>query len=301
MSANEAKRDRALPLWRSLLYVPVTSEKFVEKAHERGADGIKLDLEDSIALSEKPRARTMVRDAAKVVGKSGADVLVRVNRPWRMLMADLEASIWPEVGGICLPKVDSAELIEFVDEAVGELEIERGIEPGTTRYMVLIETPRGYANARAIAHASPRIDGITLGQEDFCAAMGMRTESSFLIPYMQQIAVCAREAGVLPIGYPGSIVDFTDLDAFRASAEKARALGFEGGSAIHPRQVDVLNQAFMPTEQELDWSEGVVAAYDKALAEGVGAVTYEGKMIDVPVVERGRHMLAIRDKIRARG
>ncbi|MBT5263489.1 MAG: CoA ester lyase, partial [Rhodospirillaceae bacterium] len=108
MSANEAKRDRALPLWRSLLYVPVTSEKFVEKAHERGADGIKLDLEDSIALSEKPRARTMVRDAAKVVGKGGADVLVRVNRPWRMLMADLEASIWPEVGGICLPKVDSA-------------------------------------------------------------------------------------------------------------------------------------------------------------------------------------------------
>jgi citrate lyase subunit beta / citryl-CoA lyase len=293
---------RPLPVWRSMLYVPATSERFIERAADRGADVVKIDLEDSVAPSEKARARTLVRDAAKVVGAKGADVLVRINRPWRMTVPDLEASIWPEVGGICLPKVESADHVGFVSEVIDELEAERGIAVGTTRLLPLIETARGLANVRAIALSSPRLAGISLGQEDFAAAMGMaETDPDALAGYTQQVQVAAREAGILPLGYPGSIAVFQDIERFRSFVLRARRMGFEGGSAIHPAQVPVLNEAFAPTAEEIARAEGLVAAYDAALAAGQGAVTYEGKMIDVPIVERGRRILALRDRIAARG
>ena len=108
------------------------------------------------------------------------------------------------------------------------------------------------------------------------------------------------EAGVLPIGYPGSIAEFTDLDLFRSNVVQARALGFEGGACIHPRQVPVLNEAFTPTDVEVSRSSAMVKAYKEAMARGDGAVAFEGKMIDVPVVARAERILAIRDKIAAR-
>ena len=114
--------QKELPLWRSMLYVPATSERFIQKAHERGADAIKIDLEDAVAPSEKPRARTLVRDVAVTVSKGGADVLVRINRPARMAVADLEASVWPEVMGLVLPKVDCADHVEYLTEIIDELE-----------------------------------------------------------------------------------------------------------------------------------------------------------------------------------
>ena len=289
------------PVWRSMLYVPATSEKFIEKAHERGADAIKIDLEDAVAPQEKPRARTLVRDAAKLVAKGGADVLVRINRPMRMAVADLEASVWPEVQGLVLPKVESADHISFLSEMITELEAERDMVPGHTRLMALIETPRGYSNARDIALSSTRLAAIALGQEDFSAEMGMvEPEGMSLLSYYQTVQVAAREAGILPIGYPGSIAEFTDLDLFRSNALIARKLGFDGGACIHPKQVPILNEAFTPTDAEIERSENMVAAYDMAMAAGDGAVAFEGKMIDVPVVARAERILSIRDRILAK-
>jgi citrate lyase subunit beta/citryl-CoA lyase len=289
------------PVWRSMLYVPATSEKFIEKAHERGADAIKIDLEDAVAPQEKPRARTLVRDAARSVAKGGADVLVRINRPIRMAVADLEASVWPEVQGLVLPKVESADHISFLSEVITELEVERGMVPGHTRLMALIETPRGYSNARDIALSSTRLAAIALGQEDFSAEMGMvEPEGMSLLSYYQTVQVAAREAGILPIGYPGSIAEFTDLDLFRSNALIARKLGFDGGACIHPKQVPILNEAFTPTDSEIERSESMVAAYDAAMAAGDGAVAFEGKMIDVPVVARAKRILSIRDRILAK-
>lgn len=292
----------ATPLWRSMLYVPATSERFVERAHERGADAIKIDLEDAVAPAEKPRARTLVRDVARAVSRGGADVLVRINRPLRMAIADIEASIWPEVDGLVLPKVDSADHVGFLCEAIGELEEERGVAPGRTRLMVLVETPRGYANVRAIAASTPRLAAIALGQEDFAAEMGMAEPDGLqLLSFYQGVQVAAREAGVIPIGYPGSIAEFTDLDLFRSNALLARKLGFDGGACIHPRQVPILNEAFTPTAAEIARAEAMVAAYDAAMAAGDGAAAFEGKMIDVPVVARAERVLSIRDRLAARG
>ena len=289
------------PVWRSMLYVPATSEKFIEKAHERGADAIKIDLEDAVALAEKPRARTLVRSAAKTVAKGGADVLVRINRPLRMAVDDLEASVWPEVCGLVLPKVESADHIGFLAEIITELENERDMQWGHIKLMALIETPRGYSNVRDIAHSSERLAAIALGQEDFSAEMGMvEPEGMSLLSYYQTVQVAAREAGILPIGYPGSIAEFTDLELFKSNALIARKLGFDGGACIHPKQVPILNEAFTPTDDEIDRSERMVAAYDAAMAAGDGAVAFEGKMIDVPVVARAERILSIRDRIKAK-
>ena len=291
----------APPVWRSMLYVPATSEKFIEKAHERGADAIKIDLEDAVALAEKPRARTLVRSAAKTVARGGADVLVRINRPLRMAVDDLEASVWPEVHGLVLPKVESADHIGFLAEIITELEDERDMQRGHIKLMALIETPRGYSNVRDIAHSSERLSAIALGQEDFSAEMGMvEPEGMSLLSYYQTVQVAAREAGILPIGYPGSIAEFTDLELFKSNALIARKLGFDGGACIHPKQVPILNEAFTPTDQEIDRSERMVAAYDAAMAAGDGAVAFEWKMIDVPVVARAERILSIRDRIKAK-
>ena len=288
------------PVWRSMLYVPATSEKFIEKAHERGADAIKIDLEDAVALAEKARARTLVRSAAKTVARGGADVLVRINRPLRMAVDDLEASVWPEVHGLVLPKVESADHIGFLAEIITELEDERDMQRGHIKLMALIETPRGYSNVRDIAHSSERLSAIALGQEDFSAEMGMvEPEGMSLLSYYQTVQVAAREAGVLPIGYQGSIAEFTDLELFKSNALVARKLGFDGGACIHPKQVPILNEAFTPTDEEIDRSERMVAAYDAAMAAGDGAVAFEGKMIDVPVVARAERILSIRDRIKA--
>ena len=289
------------PVWRSMLYVPATSEKFIEKAHERGADAIKIDLEDAVALAEKARARTLVRSAAKTVARGGADVLVRINRPLRMAVDDLEASVWPEVHGLVLPKVESADHIGFLAEIITELEDDRDMQRGHIKLMALIETPRGYSNVRDIAHSSERLSAIALGQEDFSAEMGMvEPEGMSLLSYYQTVQVAAREAGILPIGYPGSIAEFTDLELFKSNALIARKLGFDGGACIHPKQVPILNEAFTPTDEEIDRSERMVAAYDAAMAAGDGAVAFEGKMIDVPVVARAERILSIRDRIKAK-
>ena len=287
------------PVWRSMLYVPATSQKFIEKAHERGADAIKIDLEDAVAPQEKETARKLVKGAAKLVARGSADILVRINRPVRMAVADIEASIWPEVCGLVLPKVESADQINFLCEIITELEEERGLEIGHTKLMVLIETPRGYSNVRSIASSTTRLSAIALGQEDFSAEMGMlEPDGMSLLSYYQNVQVAAREAGILPIGYPGSIAEFTDLELFRSNAMIARSLGFDGGACIHPRQVPILNEAFTPTESEIDRAESMLRAYDEAMAAGDGAVAFEGKMIDVPVVARAQRILDIRDRIK---
>ena len=290
-----------LPLWRSSLFVPATSERFIAKAHLRGADAIKIDLEDAVAPTEKARARTLVPAVAASVGQAGADVLVRINRPWRMAVADLEASVGADVNGIVIPKIESADHVVFLEEIVAELEAERCLAPGHTCFTLQIETAKGFLNVREIAGASRRNKAISVGNEDFAHMLGMpETISEALIGAMQTVQMAAREAGILALGYPGSIANFSDLDAYRADIARARALGFDGGSCIHPAQVAILNEGFAPTAKEIAEAEGIIAAYDAALARGEGAVAYQGKMIDIPIADRARRTLAQRDRIAGR-
>ncbi|MGE0222709.1 MAG: CoA ester lyase [Acetobacteraceae bacterium] len=290
-----------LPVWRSLMFVPVTAEKFVRTGADKGADAIILDLEDAVAPSQKETARTLIAGAIPQVNRNGADVVVRVNRPWRLLVRDLEAAVIPGVCALMLTKADSPEHVQAVAGIVEELEGERGLPIGAIKFIVLVEDAVGFFRIEHIARAHPRIVGLSLGSEDFAADVGAQSEPEALFYPKQRTLFAARAAGVMPMGFVGSIADFRDQEAFRAIVRRSRRLGFMCASAIHPLQVPVLNEEFQPTAAEVERAEKMVAAYDKAYAEGLGAVQFEGAMIDVPVVNRARSVLKRAAALKAKG
>jgi citrate lyase subunit beta / citryl-CoA lyase len=285
-------QPRRLPLWRSLMFVPVNVDKFVDSAHTRGADAYILDLEDSVLPSEKERARTLVPAAAKKVGKSGADVVVRINRPWRLCLRDLEAVVSREVVGLFLPKIESADHVHLIAEVLDELEIERGLPQGHTQLVPMVETASAFFRVREIAAASPRIVGMNLGAEDFALSVGMLPEAEGLFFPKQTLIIAARAAGVLPLGFIGTVAEYKDLDAFRATIRRSRKLGFAGASVIHPSQVAILNEEFRPSAAEVDQAQRILVAFEDARKHGRGAVEVDGKMVDIPIVDRARQVLA---------
>lgn len=289
-----------LPVWRSMLFVPVTVPKFVVGAAERGADALILDLEDSVPAAEKERGRMLLQEAAATVARNGADVVVRINRPWRMALRDVEAAVSPRVQALMLTKVESADHVRMVAELVDELEAERGMARGATRLVALIETAGAFFRMAEIARAHPRLVGLSLGAEDFALAVGMQPEAEGLFYPKQQLIIAARAAGILPLGFIGTVADFRDLDAFRATIRRSRRLGFAGASCIHPAQVAILNEEYRPSAEEVSRAERAVAAYDAATAAGIGAIELDGKMVDVPVVERAKQLLARHRAILAR-
>ena len=291
---------RELPVWRSMLFVPVTVQKFVDGAAKRGADAIILDLEDSVPIAEKPRARSLLQGAAESVARGGADVVVRINRPLRMAVADIEAAVSPRVAALALPKVESAEHLCLLAEVIDEVESERDVLPGSTKLLAMVETASAFFRMAEIARAHPRLVAMTLGAEDFALSVGMVPEAEGLLFPKQQMIIAARAAGILPMGFLGTVADFRDLDAFRATLRRSRRIGFMGASVIHPAQVPILNEEFAPSTEEVAHAERVVAAYAKSTAEGIGAIAVDGKMIDVPVVERAQAVLARHRAIQAR-
>lgn len=286
--------------WRSMLFVPVTVDRFVAGAPKRGADAIILDLEDSIPPAQKERARTLVPDAARVAGAGGADIIVRVNRPWRLLVRDLEAVIDPQIKALMLPKIESADHLRLIAETIDEIEAERGMKIGQTRLIGMLETPGSVFRAESIAASHPRLAGITVGSEDLALATGMQPDAEALIYPKQQAIFAARAAGIQPLGFLGTVADFRDLDAFRATIRRSRRLGFTGASVIHPGQVAILNEEFSPQPDELDRARRMVTAYEEAMQNGLGAATFEGKMIDVPVVRRAEALIARAEAIATR-
>lgn len=280
------------PHWRSLLYVPVVSERFVSKAHQRGADAIILDLEDAVAPSEKERARALVPEAVARVSQAGAEVLVRVNRPWRLAVRDLEAVVGAGVRGLVLPKVDSAEHVLALAEMASSIEAERGLSTGHTVFFPRIEGPKGLLNAAEIAAAHPRVVATGLGSSDYTIATGMEGGGAGNVMATVLVVNAARAAGVVPLGLAGEIVDFGDLDAFRRVAEQSKALGLEGAPCVHPSQVPILNEVFSPTVAQLERARRIVEAYEHANAAGEGAITVDGEFVDLPFYEQAKRLLS---------
>ena len=283
--------DRTVPLWRSMLFVPVNVDRFVNSASRRGADACILDLEDSIPAAEKSEARERVRTAAETVGSAGADVVVRINRPWRLAIRDIEAAVDPNVCALAVPKVADAGHLCAIAEILSELEAERGLEQGHTRLIAMIETADAYFQVRDIAAANSRVVAMTLGQEDFALSTGMEPEPEALFQPCLQVVFAARAAGILPLGFVGSIAEYQDKGKFQKIARQARRIGFTGAFCIHPLQAQVLNEEFSPTADEAATAKSMISAYEDALAQGRGSIEYQGKMLDEPIVERARQIL----------
>jgi citrate lyase subunit beta / citryl-CoA lyase len=292
--------DRKLPVWRSALYVPANVPRFIDGAHRRGADAIIVDLEDSVPIAERPAARRDLQATAENVARGAADVIVRINRPWRQTMLDLEAAISPRVQALAVTKVDSADHIRLISEIVSELETERGMAVGATQFIAMIETPAAWFKMPEIALADRRIVALTLGGEDFALTMGMLPSAEALFMPKQQLAIAARAVGILPLGFIGTVADYEDLDAFRETVRRSRKLGFRGASVIHPAQIPILNEEYAPSADDVASARKIVAAYDEAVAAGRGSISVDGKMVDVPVVLRAQETLAIHDAIRER-
>jgi len=290
----------SLPVWRSMMFVPVNVDKFVDSAHTRGADVIILDLEDSILPKDKERARTLVSGAATKVARAGADVVVRINRPWRLCLRDLEAVVSREICALMLPKTESAEHVRLVAEVLDELEAERGLPQVHTRLVPMIESAGAFFRAQEIAAAHARVVALTLGAEDFALSAGMVPEAEGLFYPTQQIVIAARAAGVLPLGFIGTVADYKDLDAFRATARRSRRLGFMGAAVIHPSQIAILNAEFRPSPEEVEQARKLVAAFAAAAGGNQGAIEVDGKMVDIPVVEGARRTLARHEAIEQR-
>jgi len=288
------------PLWRSMLFVPTNVPKFIASAPSRGADAYILDLEDSVPIAEKANARTLVPEAAASLAKSGADILVRINRPWRLMVRDIEASVDANVCALMVPKAADPGHIQAIAEMLDELEAERGLVNGHTRLVAMIETTEAYFQAEAIARAHSRVVAMNLGSEDFALSAGMLPEEEGLFQPTLHVMLAARAAGVLPLGFVGTIAEYRDTDVFRARAEQAARLGFLGSACIHPLQVGILNQAFTPSKDAVQQAHRLIAAYDEAKASGRGSIEFEGKMIDKPILDRAERILARAARIEAR-
>lgn len=284
------------PVWRSLMYVPINVERFVAKAHTRGADVIQLDLEDSVPPSEKAHARTLVETVAPQVRKAGADVVVRINRPIAMAVRDIECSVVAGVDGLAITKVDSASHLLLLDELVSELEVQRGLPPGKIRFIAMIETAASFLNIGEILRATPRIAAANIGGEDFATDCNMEPLAETLLYPKQHMVIAASAAGVMPFGFIASVADYADVDAFTAMVERSRAFGFMGAGCIHPSQVAVVNKAYTPTPAEAAYAQAVVDGYEEAKAQGRASFAIDAKMIDIPVVERAQRLL---ERVRA--
>jgi citrate lyase subunit beta/citryl-CoA lyase len=288
------------PVWRSILYVPGNVPKFIDKAHERGADCVLVDLEDSVTVAEKPAARAALPETMRKVARGGADVAVRINRPLRLALPDIEAAVRPGLSALFVTKTEGVQHLRLLDEAVSELERERGMEVGSVGFGAMIEHPRALAHIEDIAEHAPRLIAMMLGGEDFALETGSIPGDETLELPKRLVAFAAQAHGVAMIGILGTVADYSDPVAYRKSAERARRFGFSGGTCVHPGLVQALNEAFTPAADEVALARRLIDADAKAAAEGRGSFSLDGKMIDIPVIDRARKLLARHEAIERR-
>ena len=269
-------------MWRSLLFVPILNNRLVEGAATRGADAVVLDLEAAIPQDRKDEARAALSGAVSDLEASGADTAVRVNPLHSGGVNDIAMAIDAGVDLIVLPHATSTAAKQAADLA------------GATPIIPLIESPRGVIDALPIAEAASTIVGLGLGVEDYSTEMGAPPTPELLVPAAFQVIQAARAARIEPLVIPDTIAHYTDFVRFEAAALKARALGASGSFAIHPGQVEVLNNVFMPSDDEFREAQNIIAVAEKARQNGASVATLNNKMIDAPIVAQAQAVLARR-------
>jgi len=280
---------------RSRVYLPGNDPKYMLNIGLHKPDGIILDLEDSVAPPEKDAARALVRNVLRQVNFYGAERMVRINQGERGI-DDLDWIIPHNVHVVLIPKIENPDQVIAVDERIKEICAEKGI--GKPIYLMpIIESALGGIKAYEIAMASPNNVALALGLEDYTADIGVQRtlegRESFWLRSM--IVNAARAAGIQPIDTVFS--DVSDMDGLRASVKEAKMLGFDGKGCIHPRQIQVVHEAFAPEQKEIEKAQKIVLAFDKAERDGLGVVSLGSKMIDPPVVKRALNMVKMAEAL----
>ena len=273
------------------MFVPGNNPGMMQDAFIYGPDSIMLDLEDSVTMAEKDAARLLVHNALKTIDYGNTEMVVRIN-PLNTAYGkkDVEAVVKAGVHVIRMPKTETAEEVREVEREIERVEKEIGCL-GRTKIMAAIESTLGIVNAYEIAVASERMMGIALGAEDYCANLKTQRspEGTELLFARQKIVVAARAAGIDALDTVYS--NLNDMETFRKEVELIKQLGFDGKSIINPRQIEIVNEVFAPTEKAIEKAKTIIAAIKEAEKRGSGVIAVNGKMVDRPVVIRAQRTI----------
>jgi citrate lyase subunit beta/citryl-CoA lyase len=279
---------------RSWMFVPGNRRRFIDKAlEETRPDAVYLDLEDGVPPQEKALAREQIAEALARPA-TGVVRYVRVNRAgtdwWR---EDVEAVLVPGLDGICLPKVEDEEEVHLMRAELERFELDSGVAAGHVRILLAVESALGLLRAPALAACHERVSGLMFGAEDFALDLGLGTrreaEAAELVHARSSLVVAAASAHVMSVD--GVFPDLEDEDGLWADVRQARRLGFHGKSTFHPKQMQVINEVFTPSADELEYARRVVTAFEEAQARGDGAVAVGGQLVDLPIVVRAQQLL----------
>lgn len=266
------------PDWQALLFVPVGADRHLASAIRHRPDAVVLDLEDAVAPADKDAARSVLRTQQQQLAAAGIDCVLRVNGAIRSMVDDLSAADQALLHAVMVPKCEDARPLQNAAELTG----------WATGLIALVESPAALQRLAEIA-AVPQVVGLMLGSEDYSAALGVDPDRGALDVVAGQIAVAAAPRGLIPIGFPGSLANFRDLDRYARQITRGRDLGMRAVAAIHPAQLPVIRATLAPSESEAAWAEDVLVAFEA----GSGAVFgLKGQMVDAPVIARARQIRA---------
>ena len=287
--------------YRSFLFTPGNHPRRVEKVFACGADAAILDLEDAVAVAEKEATRSAV--VAALQRPRGCGGYVRVNAmDTPFAYGDFAAVVGPGLDGIILPKVNAGWQMKAAEWLLGELERKAGLAVGKIDLIPIIETGEGMANLQRIARSRTRARRMAFGAGDFTLDVGMAwtSDETELDPYRAQMVVQSRAAG-LEAPLDTVWVELNNPDGLDASAQRAARIGFQGKMCIHPGQIETVNRRFTPSDSEIARAERILAAFDRAEAEGSASIQVDGGFVDYPIVAKARRVLDLVRQIRAHG
>lgn len=296
---NSLTPGHTMHIRRSLLFVPGDSRRKIEKAATLGADVVCLDMEDGVALSQKPAARESIRQALQSINFGRSERMIRINPYGSGLETeDLRLTITGRPDSVLLPKVESAEALHWLDAQLAAAEQANGWPAGGIEMLALVETARGIVNLKEIASATPRLTALIFGAEDLAGDIGaVRTPEAWEVFYARSAVVTYAAAfGLQAIDMV--FVDFNDTEGLLRECRQGAQLGYSGKQLIHPNQIAPANEAFTPDDAAIARARRIVEAFERHQATGVGAFALDGKMVDMPVVKAAQQVLA---KARAAG
>lgn len=281
---------------RTMLYIPGNNPAMLQQGSVYGADGILLDLEDAVALNQKDAARILVARMMRYISYEGCEVTVRVNHidtPFGL--DDLKQIVPLQPHAIRLPKVETVDEVSRILNLIEEIEESHNLPHDKMKVHVMIETALGVQNVYDIAKYSPRIDAISIGGQDLAADMQLvKANDGVGIDYARKQIVMAAKACKVDV-FDTVYVDVEDEEGLREDAEYIKKLGFTGKAIVNPRQIEIVNEVFTPTEQEIRKAVKIVKAFERNKEQGIGVFAVDGKMVDAPVVQRALRVLEMAD------
>ena len=284
-------------LLRSFLFVPADNQKLLNSSISKPCDVVILDLEDGTHPQKKEFARLQLNESLRLVKRVNKFTAVRINGDFNTAVTDLRSAVQESLDIVVLPKVEFARDVQIFSQLVGDLEKLAGIHIGSIKFLIQIESATAIQNLYQIAASDQRVMGMMLGSEDYSLDIGgIPTPETLLIPSIMVLQAC-RAAGIQPIGFVASIANLGEIEEFKIILKQAREFGFRGAVVVHPKFLDAINECYTPNERSIFEAKEIVNLFNEAQSKGLGAIKFNGKMIDKPVYLRAVETLVENQKI----